>query len=126
MTVTGVDDEGTEDTDSGDHTIAATDFAPVIDIEKTGPAKIDEGGEDVTWHFEITHNCGSTDPMTVTSLSDDRLAIAGGGGSFNGGPIVLASGASFRSLQPDRRSGSQRGGGGGSGLIRRGEATSTR
>ena len=55
MTVTGVDDEGTEDTDSGDHTIAVTDFAPVIDIEKTRPAEIDEGGEDVTWHFEITN-----------------------------------------------------------------------
>ena len=49
--MTGVDDEGTEDTDSGDHTIVVTDFAPVIDIVKTGPATIDEGGEDVTWHF---------------------------------------------------------------------------
>ena len=56
MTVTRVDDEGTEGTGSVDHTIAATDFAPVIDIEKTGPAKIDEGGEDVTWHFVITNN----------------------------------------------------------------------
>ena len=37
MTVTGVDDEGTEDTDSGDHTIVVTDFAPVIDICEDRP-----------------------------------------------------------------------------------------
>ena len=96
VTVTGVDDEGTEDTDSGDHTIVVTDFAPVIDIVKTGPATIDEGGEDVTWHFVITNNSGSTDPITVTALSDDRLGnLLAAAEAVNGGPIVLASGASF-------------------------------
>ena len=82
MTMVGVDDEGTEDTDSGYHTIAATDFAPVIDIEKTGPAKIDEGGEDVTWHFVITNDSVSTDPVTITALERRQARRpAGGGGS---------------------------------------------
>jgi hypothetical protein len=93
VTVTGVDDEGTEDTDSDHHTIVVTDVAPVIDIVKTGPAEIAEGGEDVTWHFAITNNSESTDPITVTALSDDKLGnLLAAAEAANGGvPIVLAS-----------------------------------
>jgi hypothetical protein len=103
VTVTGVDDDGTEDTGTDDHTITAIDVAPVIDIEKTGPAEIDEGGEDVTWHFKITNNSVSTDPVTITSLGDDKLGdLLAAAEAVNGGPIVLASGTSFEfDFNPD-------------------------
>jgi hypothetical protein len=97
VTVQGHDDENTPVSDTDDHTIVGTDVPPVIEIVKTGPGTIDEGGAIATWHFEITNNSGETDPVTVTSLVDDMqgdllaAAIAANGGN----PIVLASGQSF-------------------------------
>jgi hypothetical protein len=97
VTVVGTDDEGSTATASDDHVITATDVAPVIEIIKSGPATIDEGGENVVFHFRITNKSVETDPVTVTSLQDtvygdllDDALLANGGN-----PIVLAQGESF-------------------------------
>jgi hypothetical protein len=96
VTVHGEDDEGTDATDDDSHTITATDVAPEIAIEKTGPATVAEGGADVTWHFKITNNSVATDPVTITSLGDDKLGdLLAAAELINGGTIVLAAGASF-------------------------------
>jgi len=75
VTVTGKDDEDTLARDTDDHTITGTNVAPAITIDKTGPATVAEGGEDVTWNFVITAAASnaSTDPVTVTSVNDDKL-----------------------------------------------------
>jgi hypothetical protein len=96
-TATGIDDEGNAASTSDDHTVTGTNSAPVVEIVKTGPATIAEGGADVTWHFVITNRSVATDPVTVTAIGDDKLgdllaaALAANGGS----PIVLEPGESF-------------------------------
>ncbi|MGH7893677.1 MAG: retention module-containing protein, partial [Candidatus Binatia bacterium] len=97
VTVTAVDDEGSQATDDDSHTITGTNVAPAITVEKSGPATIAEGGTDVTWTFKITNNSVSTDPVTVTAIGDDKLgSLLAAAEAANGGqPIVLAAGASF-------------------------------
>ena len=100
VTATGVDDEGTSDSDTDDATVTGLDVAPAITVVKTAdPTTINEGGADVSFHFVITAAAtnASTDPVTVTALTDDvygdllAAAIAANGGN----PIVLNPGASF-------------------------------
>jgi hypothetical protein len=83
VTVTGMDDEGTSDTGTDNHTITATDVAPVIDIVKTVNANGDDifhdsetvaaGPRTVIYRYAITNNSVSTDPLTINSLFDDKL-----------------------------------------------------
>src|SRR4029079_7558435 len=71
--VIAVDDEGTQTTAQDSHTITGTDVLPSISVAKSGPATIAEGGADVTWSFTITTTSVSTDPVTVTAVSDNIL-----------------------------------------------------
>jgi uncharacterized repeat protein (TIGR01451 family) len=97
VTVTGHDDENTPVSDTDDHTITGTDVLPVIEVVKTGPGTVAEGGDTATFTFTITNLSGETDPVTVTSIMDSVYgdlfaeAIAANGGN----PIVLGSGLSF-------------------------------
>jgi hypothetical protein len=74
-----------------------TDVDPVIEVVKTGTATINEGGSSITYTFTITNNSVITDPVTITSIDDDKfgdllataeaqyggtIVLAGGGGSF--------------------------------------------
>ena len=97
MTVTAVDDEGTIATDDDDETVTGEDVAPSILIVKTGEGTINEGGDTATYTFTITNTSASTDPLTVTALSDDKFGdlLAEAEAQNGGSPIVLASGASF-------------------------------
>ncbi|WP_420643505.1 DUF7507 domain-containing protein [Candidatus Leptofilum sp.] len=96
VTVIGEDDEGSTATDDDDHTVGATDVAPAIAIVKDGEATINEGGDTATYSFLITNNSVSTDPLTITSLSDDQFGdLLPEAEAANGGPITLASGESF-------------------------------
>src|SRR5436190_141654 len=65
VTVNATDDEGSQATAQDNLTITGTDVAPSITVEKSGPATINEGGQDVTWSFTITNHSVSTDPVTV-------------------------------------------------------------
>src|SRR2546430_11514882 len=82
---------------SDDHTVTFANVTPSITVDKTGPATVNEGGASTTYTFKITNTSVSTDPVTVTSISDSVLgdllpaALAANGGN----PIVLAPGASF-------------------------------
>ena len=96
VTVDGTDDEGEQVTGADDHTVTGADVAPAVTIVKTGVTQIAEGGADVTWSFTITNNSVATDPVTVTALGDDQLGnLLAAAEAVNGGPIVLAAGASF-------------------------------
>jgi hypothetical protein len=96
VTVVGVDDEGETATDDDNHIVTAENVAPLISIVKDGPAFINEGGEDVTFHITITNNSVETDPLTITSLEDDVFGnILAAAEEANGGVITLAAGDSF-------------------------------
>ena len=107
VTVVGEDDEGTEATDNDDHTVGADNVAPAVNVAKSGEETIDEGGDTATYDITITNNSVSTDPLTITSLIDDRFgdllpeAEAAWVGQGNIAPIVLQSGQGF-SFEFDR------------------------
>jgi len=109
VVVKGHDDEGTKVTDSDTATIVVEDKDPVITVDKKVDAdgdkvfndseKVQEGTRDVTYQYTIkaSSNNLTTDPVTVTYISDDKLgnllaqAVAQNGGQ----PIVLDPGESF-------------------------------
>jgi hypothetical protein len=72
VTVVAQDDEATEATDDDDHTITGSNDTPFITIDKSAPPTVSEGGELVTYSFTITAapSNASTDPLTVTALTD--------------------------------------------------------
>ncbi|MDV6348274.1 hypothetical protein R2083_12185 [Nitrosomonas sp. Is35] len=80
VTVEGKDDdEGTPTiSDTDDHTVTGEDVAAKITIDKSGPATISEGEANVIYNFTITADAtnASTDPVTVTSLSDNTFSAA--------------------------------------------------
>src|SRR5262249_49179861 len=101
VTVGGSDDEGDPASTTDSHTLTVTDVAPSIAVAKTGPTTIAEG-DTATFNFTITNtSVASTDPVTVTSVVDDKLgdltAAANAAWLAQGhtGPIVLAPGQSF-------------------------------
>ena len=75
VTVNASDDEGNQVSDDDDATINVDDAPPAINIEKTAnPIIINEGGENVTYTFDVTNvSTASTDnELILTSLVDDR------------------------------------------------------
>jgi hypothetical protein len=102
VTASGHDDEGDSTTAQASATINYTDVAPAITVSKTASVtSVSEGGvgsQSVTYTYTIKNtSSASTDPVTITSVVDDKLgdltsaALAANGGN----PIVLAPGASF-------------------------------
>ncbi|WP_372742966.1 hypothetical protein, partial [Neptunomonas sp.] len=109
VTVNVVDDDGTTATDSDDDTVTAQDVAPTIMVDKLVDADGDgifqdsetivEGTFDAAYQVTIMADADnvSTDPVTVTSIMDDRFgdllaeAVADNGGA----DIVLNPGESF-------------------------------
>src|SRR5262249_50780883 len=73
VTVRGHDDEGDSTSTTATHTVTGTNVAPHIAVVKDGPATIAEGGASATYTLTITNNSVSTDPVTVTAISDDKL-----------------------------------------------------
>jgi len=105
VTVTGKDDEGTEDSDTDDHTITGTDVAPAIAVDKLVDANGDSifsdaewmspGSHEVTFKYTVTNtSLASTDPLTLKKLLDDNgtpddatddINLLAGYGTFSGG-----------------------------------------
>jgi hypothetical protein len=83
--VIGEDNDGTDATDSDNHTVTAVDVAPLITIVKTVDANKDgtfadsedstSGVKNVNYRFAITNNSVVTDPLTLVSLTDDKLGV---------------------------------------------------
>ncbi|MBL8395714.1 MAG: hypothetical protein JNK99_13370, partial [Candidatus Accumulibacter sp.] len=71
-TATAVDDTGLTGSVYDTATVTYENVTPFVTIDKSAPATVSEGGEDVTYTFTITAdpNNASTDPLTVTSLTD--------------------------------------------------------
>ncbi|MDV6342373.1 DUF11 domain-containing protein [Nitrosomonas sp. Is24] len=80
VTVEGKDDDAGTPTisDTDDHTVTGENVAAKITIDKSGPATISEGGANVIYNFTITADAtnASTDPVTITSLSDNTFSAA--------------------------------------------------
>lgn len=88
------DGNGIQTGDTAEVTIVATD--PVISVDKSGPATVDEGGDVATYTVKVTNDSVSTDPVTITSLVDDRFGdLLVEAEAANGGPIELAAGETF-------------------------------
>src|SRR5262249_4056197 len=101
VTVSGHDDENSPAGATDTAAVTVTDVAPSITVAKTGPATVVEGST-VTYAFAITNTSpASTDPVTVTSVVDDKLgdltaaANAAWLAQGNSGPMILAPGETF-------------------------------
>src|SRR5262249_47096398 len=101
VTVRGADDEGNPASASDSHSLTVADVTPTIAVDKSGPATVAEGGT-ATYTFTITNTSPiSTDPVTVTSVADDKLgdltaaANAAWAAQGHSGPIVLTQGQNF-------------------------------
>ena len=97
VTVDALDDEGTAASASDTAIVTVTAEAPTISIDKNAPATIVEGNT-ATYSFLITNtSAASTDPVTITQVSDDVLGdLTAAALAANGGvAIVLAPGATF-------------------------------
>ena len=102
VTAKATDDEGTETTATASATVHYVDVLPSIVVTKTpDPTFVYEGtaGQTITFTFTITNtSLASTDPVTLTSVSDtdnqlgDLLADAI---AANGGSAELMPGASL-------------------------------
>ncbi|HAX78236.1 MAG TPA: hypothetical protein DCY88_21055, partial [Cyanobacteria bacterium UBA11372] len=97
VTVIGKDDEGTTDSGTDDHTVTATNVGPTISVLKNGPATINEGGSVATYTFTITNSSAVTDPVTITSISDNRFGslLAEAQADNGGNTIVINPSSSF-------------------------------
>jgi hypothetical protein len=97
VTVTGTDDEGTTDSGTDDHTVTGEDVAPTINIVKNGSATVNEGGDTATYTFTITNASAGTDPVTITSLNDDKFGdlLAAAVADNGGNSIAIAPNGTF-------------------------------
>src|SRR4029079_4044378 len=78
--------------------LLGTERPPTITVDKTGPARVAEGGASVSWHVVITNTSEATDPVTITSVVDNQLGdLTAAVLAANGGqPIILQAGQSFQ------------------------------
>ena len=90
VTVSGTDADGEAITDATDSHSTDIDFAPALDVVKSGPASATVG-QSVTYSFSVTNDAvaGDGSPITVAGVSDD-VAGAGWcvGGDTNGNGLL--------------------------------------
>src|SRR5439155_220864 len=85
-TATGTDAGSGTATATATATITYTNVSPTITVDKVGPGTISEANT-ATYTFTITNTSVGTDPVTVTSVVDDKLgdltaaAVAANGGN---------------------------------------------
>jgi hypothetical protein len=97
VAVTGHDDEGIPATANAGHTLFVADVPPEVAVHKAGPDSV-PGGQAATFEFTITNTSPArTDPVTVSSIADDRLGeLIDAARAANGGAdVVLAPGQRF-------------------------------
>src|SRR5207245_434099 len=100
VTVQGMDDRSEERREGETGTVTYANVAPSIAISKAvSPASLSEGDvgvQSVSYTYTVTNTSpASTDPVTITSLSDDKAGnLLGAFLAANGGSNVLAVGAS--------------------------------
>ena len=89
----GTDQEGSPVSDDDDATVALTDVAPSVSVVKTAdPVSLPEPGGDVSFHVVVTNTSVSSDPVVITSLSDDVYGNLSGKGTCPVVPVTLQKG----------------------------------
>ncbi len=72
VTATVSDDDDNTATGSDDATVTVREAAPSIEVTKSpSPSSVDEPGGPVTFTVSVKNTSGPTDPVTITSLTDD-------------------------------------------------------
>jgi hypothetical protein len=95
--VSGHDDEGDTATAAASDSLTYQDVAPSISISKSPSASSLTVGGVVTYSYTVRNtSAASTDPVTITSLSDDKTGdLLAAFYAANGNSYVLAPGASI-------------------------------
>ena len=94
VTATAVDDDGETATDTDDAVVTLTDVLPVIAVVKTAdPLTRPEPGGDFTFNVVVTNN--STEPVTITALTDDVYGDLNGRGTCAVGATLAANGGTY-------------------------------
>jgi hypothetical protein len=89
----GLDARGNTVSGQDDATVTIINKMPAISVDKTAnPTSVNEPGGNVTFTVTITNNSVSSDPVTLTSLSDSIYGTLGGDADCKV-ETILASGA---------------------------------
>jgi hypothetical protein len=84
-TASGTDNDGSTDSDTDTATVTYNDVAPTVTLSKTAsPATLAEPGGLFTFTLTITNTSpASTDPVTITSLTDSQSSAADASNDFS-------------------------------------------
>jgi len=95
VTASGTDDDGNPVSDFDDATVTVTDVTPSITVDKSAnPTSVSEPGGSVTFSVQVTNNSVSSDPVTITSLSDSIHGNLNGQGTC-AVPQTIAAGDTY-------------------------------
>jgi len=95
VTATGSDENGNDVEGWDDATVTIIDVLPSITLVKTAtPTEVIEPGDDVVFSVLVTNTSVSSDPVTITSLTDDIHGDLNGQGDCSV-PQVISSGGSY-------------------------------
>ena len=79
FTAKAEDNEENEASDTADATVTFTDVLPAIEVTKVAnPTSVPEPGGDVTYTFTVKNTSPAKEPVTITSLSDDKFGTLAG------------------------------------------------
>ncbi len=96
VTAVVTDDEGTTATDDDDATVTLTDVSPTVLVDKTAtPSSLPEPGGTFTFNVVVTNT--SSEPVTITTLTDDVYGPLGTRGTCTTaiGTLLPANGGSY-------------------------------
>ncbi len=95
VTATGLDDDGDPVSGQGSATVTIANVAPSITVAKTAnPTSVNEPGGSVQYTVRIDNTSNTQDPVTITSLVDDRFGNLSGQGNCVT-PQTIQPGASY-------------------------------
>jgi len=104
VTATGVDDDGTQVTDTDDATVSLTSVLPSIVVDKTvTPGSRPEPGGTFTFSVAVTNT--SFEPLTLTTLIDDVYGDLNGKGTCSVPQTLAPSGGTYTCTFPGPFSG---------------------
>ncbi|MGD8588037.1 MAG: hypothetical protein PVG22_04320 [Chromatiales bacterium] len=96
VTASGVDDNGNSLTGSDDAEVTINDLLPSIAVVKTAnPIEVLEPGGQVSFSVLVTNNSVSSDPVTITSLSDSVHGNLNGQGTCSVPQTLAGNGGTY-------------------------------
>ena len=95
VTASGTDNDGTAVSGQDSATVTIANVTPSITVSKSAnPTSVSEAGGSVQYTVQIVNNSNAQDPVTVTSLSDNRFGNLNGQGNCTT-PQTIQPGASY-------------------------------